>query len=643
MSIVELGDIMNTRENKLLKELLNRNMSLEEISNFLKVSQRTVRNDISKINNFLIKYNSSIKKLKDNSYSLTFVNEIDEKIFKNDFFSFNNFNFNEPKDRILYIKLAYLYAENYIKLDDLADEMFISKSTIQNDLKQVKKDLENYNLKLKFKANHGMKITGDEKSIRKAISDIIYKTSQTYNFEDIGEKLLSYSQNKISLVRDIIIDNVKKSDIDLSNLTMNNLIVHLIIAMKRIEKNIYLTIDMPEDLSEFNEYLISKSIVYDLENEFNIKFPKEELDYITMHLIGTRLSFESEFTEKSSSNESSLLDMTCKKLITNVQSSLNCDLESDSQLYYGLVNHLKPAIYRLKNNMSIRNPLLESIKINYPDIYKACYNESNVLNSTFNIVLNEDEIGFIAIHFGAAIERYKLNSPKLRVLLVCTTGVGSSQLLKYKLKSKFNKRITIVGLSQYYNLDKFNDDDYDIIISTVPFNNNSKKTYIVINDILGESDFSKIEKIIDKKELITTKKYLNSDDIFLNLDFKNKNEVLKYMSEKLNYRINKKYNLYKYILERENIANTDYGNLVAVPHPIKPIAKETFISIGVLKNEINWGNNLVRIIIFLCLGENEDNNLDDLYERIFKFTDDMENVNKILYSKNKDDIIKLFS
>ena len=42
-----------------------------------------------------------------------------------------------------------------------------------------------------------MKISGEEKSIRKAISDIIYKTSQTYNFEDIGEKLLSYSQNKI--------------------------------------------------------------------------------------------------------------------------------------------------------------------------------------------------------------------------------------------------------------------------------------------------------------------------------------------------------------------------------------------------------------------------------------------------------------
>lgn len=634
---------MNTRHSKLINELLNRNMSLEDISNFLKVSQRTVRNDISKINNFLVKYNSSIKKLKDNSYSLTFVNEIDEKIFKNDFFSFDSFNFNEPKDRILYIKLAYLYAENYIKLDDLADEMFISKSTIQNDLKQVKKDLENYNLKLKFKANYGMKISGDEKSIRKAISDIIYKTSQTYNFEDIGEKLLSYSQNKISLVRHIIIDNVKKSDIELSDLAMNNLIVHLIIAMKRIEKNIYLTIDMPEDLSEFNEYLISKSIVYDLENEFNIKFPKEELDYITMHLIGTRLSFDSEVTEKCSSCESSLLDMTCKKLITNVQSSLDCELEGDSQLYYGLVNHLKPAIYRLKNNMSIRNPLLESIKLNYPDIFKSCYNESQILNNTFNIVLNEDEIGFITIHFGAAIERYKLNAPKLRVLLVCTTGVGSSQLLKYKLKSKFNKRITIVGVSQYYNLDKFSDDDYDIIISTVPFNNNSTKTCIVINDILGESDFSKIEKFINKKELNSQKKYLNADDIFLDLDFNNKYEILQYMSEKLNYRINKDHNLYKYILERENIANTDYGNLVAVPHPIKPIAKETFISVGILKNKVNWGNNFVRIIIFLCLGENEVDSLDDLYERIFKFTDNIENVNKILYSKNKNDIIKLFS
>ncbi len=634
---------MNTRENKLIKELLNRNMSLKEISNFLNVSERTVRNDISKINNSLIKYNSTIKKLKDNSYSLTFLDEIGEKIFKNDFFSFDNFNFNDPKDRILYIKLAYLYAENYIKLDDLADEMFISKSTIQNDLREVKNFLENYELKLEFKANYGMKISGDEKSIRKAISDIIYRTSQAYNFEDIGEKLLFYSQDKIGIIRSIIIDNVKKTDINLSDLSMNNLIVHLIIAMKRIDKNIHLTLNTPKDFSEFNEYLISKSIVYDLENKFNIKFPKEELDYITMYLIGTRLSFEGEILEKEDPNDLTLLDKTCKKLINKVQTLLNCKLQNDTQLYYGLVNHLKPAIYRLKNNMSIRNPLLDSIKQNYPDIYEACVIGSEILNNSFNIILNEDEIGFISIHFGAAIERHKLNAPKLRVLLVCTTGVGSSQLLKYKLKSKFNKRITIIGLSQYYNLDKFSDDDYDLIISTVNFDNRSRKPTIVINDILGESDFSKIEKFIDKKELITQKKYLNIEDIFLELDFDNKNDILKYMSENLNYKINKNYNLYKSILEREKVANTDYGNLVAIPHPIKPIAKETFISVGVSKNRINWGNNFIRIIIFLCIGENEVDNLDGLYEKIFKFTDNLDNVTKIINSKTKDEIAKLFS
>lgn len=634
---------MNTRENKLIKELLNRNMSLKEISNFLNVSERTVRNDISKINNSLIKYNSTIKKLKDNSYSLTFLDEIGEKIFKNDFFSFDNFNFNDPKDRILYIKLAYLYAENYIKLDDLADEMFISKSTIQNDLREVKNFLENYELKLEFKANYGMKISGDEKSIRKAISDIIYRTSQAYNFEDIGEKLLFYSQDKIGIIRSIIIDNVKKTDINLSDLSMNNLIVHLIIAMKRIDKNIYLTLNTPKDFSEFNEYLISKSIVYDLENKFNIKFPKEELDYITMYLIGTRLSFEGEILEKEDPNDLTLLDKTCKKLINKVQTLLNCKLQNDTQLYYGLVNHLKPAIYRLKNNMSIRNPLLDSIKQNYPDIYEACVIGSEILNNSFNIILNEDEIGFISIHFGAAIERHKLNAPKLRVLLVCTTGVGSSQLLKYKLKSKFNKRITIIGLSQYYNLDKFSDDDYDLIISTVNFDNTSRKPTIVINDILGESDFSKIEKFIDKKELLTQKKYLNIEDIFLELDFDNKNDILKYMSENLNYKINKNYNLYKSILEREKVANTDYGNLVAIPHPIKPIAKETFISVGVSKNRINWGNNFIRIIIFLCIGENEIDNLDSLYEKIFKFTDNLDNVTKIINSKTKDEIAKLFS
>lgn len=91
-----------------------------------------------------------------------------------------------------------------MKIDQLADELFVSRSTLQNDLKDVKVVINRYNLHLKRKPNYGLKISGSEKNIRYAISDLLFKRSHpdgykmtpfewtvtTKQFEEIREIIL---------------------------------------------------------------------------------------------------------------------------------------------------------------------------------------------------------------------------------------------------------------------------------------------------------------------------------------------------------------------------------------------------------------------------------------------------------------------
>lgn len=64
---------------------------------------------------------------------------------------------------------------NYIKLATIEDEMFVSKSTIQNDLKEVRKILENYNLSIVNRPHYGLYIEGDEFMKRICLSNYLYK------------------------------------------------------------------------------------------------------------------------------------------------------------------------------------------------------------------------------------------------------------------------------------------------------------------------------------------------------------------------------------------------------------------------------------------------------------------------------------
>jgi mannitol/fructose-specific phosphotransferase system IIA component (Ntr-type)/galactitol-specific phosphotransferase system IIB component len=193
-----------------------------------------------------------------------------------------------------------------------------------------------------------------------------------------------------------------------------------------------------------------------------------------------------------------VLQTLTAKIIEVIQSKLGTDFSADDELYKGLMEHLGPTIYRLKHGLPLKNPILEEIKTNYEHIFHVVKGGLKALEEYVGTRIPDEEAGYIAIHFGAALERCKSSGARIyRALVVCGTGIGTAKLLSSRLKAEF-ANIHIVGtIASHQVKEKIlnHDKHVDLIISTVPTYCDSMPE-IIVNPLLPPEDVEKINRYI---------------------------------------------------------------------------------------------------------------------------------------------------
>src|SRR5699024_9388400 len=144
-------------------------------------------------------------------------------------------------------------------------------------------------------------------------------------------------------------------------------------------------------------------------------------------------------------------------------------------------------------------------KKNYPLAFEAGVIAGLSIESKIGIEINENEIGYLALHIGAAIERRKYKSGPKRCLIVCASGLGTAQLIYYRLKANYEVNFNYDGTTGYYILHEYNLHQIDCIVSTISISEKLPVTVIEGNAILEDIELSNVEKyIIDDKEQVYT-------------------------------------------------------------------------------------------------------------------------------------------
>ena len=101
----------------------------------------------------------------------------------------------------------------------------------------------------------------------------------------------------------------------------------------------------------------------------------------------------------------------------------NFDLRNDEILIADLFRHLKSIFTSKLYDLNSTNPLLETIKTNYPLEYEITLTAISKVFICEPYVLKEEDVGYVSIYIGAAIERCYYKSPKRKMLFLYAEAV----------------------------------------------------------------------------------------------------------------------------------------------------------------------------------------------------------------------------
>lgn len=381
----------------------------------------------------------------------------------------------------------------------------ISDGTLSNDLDAIEKYLKPFRIKTVRKQGLGVFLQGKENDIRQAIANVLYdsleekeiielisgKTNQKSSQIEVAiqNRLLNFIDlETIQTIESVLLHAETKLKIKYTDSAYIGLIVHLSLAIKRIQNNENIIMDKfaLSELKILPEFSIAQEIAKSLEEAFDISIPSDEIGYITMHLKGAKLRLNRLSGEINIANIN-IMQVT-NHIVSKVGQELGVSFKGNTTLIEDLSNHLVPAISRLSMKLNIKNTQLDVIKENYTTVFYAAQKACSILKEiTKAEEIPESEIAYIAMHFCAALERNRTKEDKLAVVIVCPTGVGTSKLLAVNVSKEFHN-LEVRAVISALNIDTKNleENGIDFIISTIELT--VEYPYICVNPFLLEQD-----------------------------------------------------------------------------------------------------------------------------------------------------------
>lgn len=672
-----MDQYLHERGSKILKMLLEHKepVTINDISRELKVSSRTVRYDIEVLNDFLSQYkNVKIEKKTRVGIWLECSDNMLETIKK---FSHVNKDYLMPlsaAERKYHIIKELIQAQDTIKMQNLAKDLYVSRITVHNDLKEVEKWLSRFGLKLIRKQNYGLEISGEEKNWRKAESALLTIFRENKELKSIPNKrdAIRY-ENRLSYqsflqIHDFIQEiDVRKIEVILNeaeklfNLSFTDeafdgLVIHIAISIRRLHSNkaVTLTSEQLAVIKEVKEFEIGQWIACQFANEIDIDFSESEIAYLTLHIIGSKIheNIQSGFDNKIIDNIDEQLKIFTKELISQISSILGHNLCHDERLYNGLILHLRPAINRMMHGLNLRNLMIYEIKNKLPAILGATWATDVLFEKYYNIKVPEEEIGYIALHISAALERLETY---IRVVIVCSSGIGTCELVAARLLRQISN-ITVVGTFSSYDLKQLDKNDFDLIIATIPVDHpeNYGRPLINISALTTDEDINKIKRTIKNIDLASRYSSMRTECVksaapqlfyeeltFVKVKAVGKEEILEYLSQTL---VNKGFvsqGFFTSVMEREKLTSTAINNGLALPHGGEGFVNRSCIAIASLEKPIDWGEEKVDIIFLMALRLQDKQGIKRFFSYFYSILDDDELIEQIRESHSNVQILEL--
>lgn len=600
----------------------------------LNVSERTIRNDIKQLNAEL-KDCAVIEGVQGkymlHIYDSNCFHEVCVRLMETDEF------LNSPRNRMDYTFGRLMRSREPLLTDDLAYEMNISRTTLLNDLKKLRLEIEPYRLSIIGKTSKGLLLQGWESDIRNYVIENAY--NQLYQKYPLDTEIV-----------DVVEEVFLKHSFDKS--VQNFFEQFLTVMLDRFLTGHYIgELSAPfYNLTARPEFTVVEQLLGQIERILCTEFPVEEKLFVLLPIVGMRTPADIQ------EMHAIVLDDSIRPLMDKMfrQIFLEMDIKIQSpEFIEEFLYHLMFMMNRLRFHVQLKNPMLDELKEKYPLAWQIAGVAARVVYTTHGLEVTEDERGYLASYFGVFLEEsgLKRNQP-FQVAVVTGTGRITARLVAAQLKKVLDSSVELTLFAD----EKVNSwvlEKYDIIFTTVELACECNRPVIRIHEIFNEQELRhKIEKtkywnqvdvpILDNNWFVMVS-LLDENCFFILGQSQSYEDAVTHMAQSLAAAGQVDAGFLNRLHEREQKGTMVFDHAVAIPHTVQYAGNRLVLAIGVFPKPIQYCDHEIRVVFLLGLPEqisSDDSLLIRVYDEIISIAQDSGLLDKITQAGNFQELLR---
>ncbi|MBC1442381.1 BglG family transcription antiterminator [Listeria seeligeri] len=482
--------LLTKTERALINLFLTKNdfLTANQLAEILDVSSKTIYRKIKNINKTTGKKDIVISE-KGRGFKLDYKAYIQAKLeTTEDIFGYT------PTERREKILLQILFkSPKYLNIHNLYEGYYVGYNSIKNDFALLNQSIEKYHLTIE-KRQKEIRVVGTEENIRTAINEVINNLDLS-SYDDLKTEYSDLNKADVQFI-------VKQMEIIENKLAISipypydiNIFSHLYILINRFRQG---EVEEFDELSD--EYVITNEALHTIaveaieaiEQYLKMQLPKRETFNFLQYLISSRFNHE---IESIPNKVLPIVEEMTDFYINQVAAKINVPINK-KQLKVELLSHMKPMVNRMNHQINIKNNLLSDIKLEYGNLFEIIKETAQDVAKTFKLhTISDDEVGYITIYFAKHMEQSPLIK---RIIIMCSSGIGTSELLKVKVQKAFPdvEIVDVLSSTKFKN----NLQDYrniDFILTTINADSNEEIPSLLVSAMFTEKDKLMVKKLME--------------------------------------------------------------------------------------------------------------------------------------------------
>ncbi|MBC1375247.1 BglG family transcription antiterminator [Listeria farberi] len=483
--------LLTKTERALINLFLTKNdfLTANQLAEMLEVSSKTVYRKIKNINSATDEKEIIISE-KGRGYKLNYKAYIQAKLeTTSDIFGYT------PSERREKILLQVLFkSPKYLNIAKLYEGYYVGYNSIKNDFALLNQSIEKYHLTLEKKQKE-IRVVGTEENIRIAINEVINNLDLS-RYDDLKIEHSNLNNADVEfIVRQMEIIE-KKLMISIPYPYDINIFSHLYILINRFRQGEVEDFDEPKEIylvSNERLHSIAVEAIEAIEQYLKKELPKRETFNFLQYLISSRFNHEIELI---SSKPLPIVEEMTDFYINQVAKKIAIPINK-KQLKIELLSHIKPMVNRMNHQINIKNNLLSDIKLEYGQLFEIIKETARDVAETFKLkTISDDEVGYITIYFAKHMEE---SPPIKRIIIMCSSGIGTSELLKVKVQKAFPDVEIVDVLSSTKFKNSLQDyQNIDFILTTINAESTNEIPSLLVSAMFTEKDKMMVKKLMER-------------------------------------------------------------------------------------------------------------------------------------------------